>query len=73
MDEQLYQAVCENDHQKSSDLELGDIAEDFCSKCGEQYMYDCENCHKPIKGKYLVEVLSRSEKLRSQTTVIVVE
>jgi hypothetical protein len=48
--------VCKNGHVISSTAGSNpEFRKNFCNKCGERTMMQCESCLKPIKGYYHVE------------------
>ena len=45
--------VCMNGHSiNASSVGFPDHNQDYCSKCGEKTIQECQNCNSPIKGRF---------------------
>lgn len=48
--------VCLKGHQITDYYNsLPELRQEFCNKCGAKTIYQCPQCHAPIRGDYVVE------------------
>lgn len=50
MDQQYFQIVCLNGHQKTDYSTYPIVSTEYCEDCGQQLTSSCKNCEAPILG-----------------------